>query len=77
MAEEKSATGDENLTPESPVPPPNLPSPATKPGKNPLLLKPEYKTAAKDFVVSILICNCLKIDYLTLQVAHILLFDMA
>ncbi|KAK3401641.1 P-loop containing nucleoside triphosphate hydrolase protein [Sordaria brevicollis] len=49
MAEEKLATGDEHGIPESPVPPPNSPSPATKPGNSPLLLKPEYKTAARDF----------------------------
>ena len=55
MGDEKLASGGEHPILESPAPPPDPPSPASKAGKNPLLLKPEYKTAVKDFIVSVLI----------------------
>ncbi|EAA29583.2 P-loop containing nucleoside triphosphate hydrolase protein [Neurospora crassa] len=50
MAKEEFASGGEHTIPESLVSPPNPPSPASKAGMNPLLLKPECKTALSDFI---------------------------
>ena len=77
MAEEKLASGGEHPVPESPAPPPEPSTSVNKGRKNHLLLKPEYKTAVKDFIVSNRYAAAQRHTFSYSKAAHLLLFDMA
>lgn len=79
----KIADGRADSTPEPPimapkaVPPSASPSPPVKKESRPTLLKPQYKTALRDFVVSIQSTFTLSPSKAYIIPAHLLLLNMA